>query len=39
MKLSTMQIEKTNLNHLSKIPDKNALIWRGKSYKENEEKI
>lgn len=37
MELSIMQIEKTDLNHLVKIPDKNALIWRWKSYKKNEE--
>ena len=37
MELSKMKIEKTNLNHLVKKPDKNALIWRWKSYKKNEE--
>ena len=35
MELSKMQIEKTDLNHLVKKPDKNALSWRWKSYKNN----
>ena len=29
--------KKTDLNHLGNKPDKNALIWRWKSYKKNEE--